>query len=86
MASQLNRPLLSVSNLLLLVATIFLAILLWQLRGLLVTLMIAVVLAAAIAPIVNIAERLRFPRWLAVIGVYLTLVAGLTGVGLLVLP
>lgn len=86
MASPLNRPLLSVSNPILLVVTVFLAILLWQLRGLLVTLTIAVVLAAAIVPLVNVAERWRFPRWLAAIGVYLALIASLVGVGLLIGP
>lgn len=85
MASQLNRNI-SVSNLLLIVATVFLVVLLWQLRSLLLTLMIAVVLAAAIAPLVAVAERLRFPRWLAVIGVYLTLLAGLIGAGLIIGP
>ena len=44
MASSLNRQNLSVSNLLLIVATGFLVLLLWQLRSFLVTLMIAVVL------------------------------------------
>lgn len=86
MASQLNRNNLSVSNLLLIVATGFLVVLLWQLRSLLVTLMIAVVLATAIAPLTSSAERLRFPRWLAVIAVYLSLIAGVTGAGLLIGP
>jgi len=86
MASQLNRNNLSVANLLLIVATVLLVVLLWQLRSLLVTLMIAVVLAAAIAPIVDAAERLRCPRWLAVIIVYLALLAGLIGAGLIIGP
>jgi predicted PurR-regulated permease PerM len=85
MASQLNRTI-SLSNILLIVATGFLVVLLWQLRSLLVTLMIAVVLAAAIAPIIDAAERLRIPRWLAVITVYLALLGGLTGAGLIIGP
>lgn len=85
MASQLNRPI-SLSNIFLIVATGFLVVLLWQLRSLLVTLMIAVVMAAAIAPIIDAAERLRFPRWLAVITVYLSLLGGLTGAGLIIGP
>lgn len=85
MASQLNRNIF-VSNLLLIVATSLLLVLLWQLRSLLVTLMIAVVLAAAIAPLVAAAERLRFPRWLAVISVYLAFVIGLIGAGLVIGP
>lgn len=86
MASQLNRPNLSVSNLLLIVATGFLVILLWQLRSLLVTLMIAVVLAAAVTPLVEAAEKWRFPRWLAVITVYLAILASLIGAGLIIGP
>ncbi len=86
MASPLNRQNLSISNLLLIVATGFLVLLLWQLRSLLVALMIAVVLAAAITPIVDTAEKLRFPRWLAVITVYLALIASLTGAGLIIGP
>lgn len=86
MASPLKRQNLSVSSLLLIAATVFLVVLLWQLRGLLLTLAIAVVLAAAIAPIVDIAEKWRFPRWLAVISVYLALLAGLIGAGLIIGP
>lgn len=86
MASQLNRPNLSVSNLLLIVATGFLVIMLWQLRSLLVTLMIAVVLAAAVTPLVEAAEKWRFPRWLAVITVYLAMLASLIGAGLIIGP
>lgn len=86
MASPLNRPYLSLANLLLIVATGFVVVLLWQLRSLLVTLMIAVVLAAAIAPLVDIAEKWRFKRWLAVISVYLSLIATLVGAGLVIGP
>jgi len=85
MASQLNRTI-SLSNILLIVATGFLVVLLWQLRSLLVTLMISVVLAAAITPIIDAAERLQIPRWLAVITVYLALLGGLTGAGLIIGP
>ncbi|MEA5507058.1 AI-2E family transporter [Halotia wernerae UHCC 0503] len=81
-----KRQTISLSNLLLIVATVFLSILMWQLRSLFVTFMIAVVLAAAIAPIVNAAERLRLPRWLGVIVVYISLIAGLIGAGLIIGP
>ncbi|MBE9051158.1 AI-2E family transporter [Nostocales cyanobacterium LEGE 11386] len=81
-----QRKAISLSNLLLIVATFFVVVLLWQLRSLLVTLMIAVVLAAAIAPIVNAAEKLRIPRWLGVIVVYVSLIAGLVGAGLIIGP
>lgn len=76
----------SLVNLLLVVTTGLLLVLLWQLRGLLVALMIAVVIAATLAPIIDRAEKLRLPRWLAVIMVYLGLIAGLAGVGVLIGP
>lgn len=76
----------SLVNLLLVVTTGLLLVLLWQLRSLLVALMIAVVIAATLAPIIDSAEKLRLPRWLAVIMVYLGLIAGLTGVGVLIGP
>jgi predicted PurR-regulated permease PerM len=53
---------------------------------LLVALMIAIVVAAALAPIIDSAEKLRLPRWLAVIVVYLGLIGLLTGAGVLIGP
>lgn len=76
----------SLVNLLLVVSTGLLLVLLWQLRSLLVTLMIAIVVAAALAPIIESAQKLRIPRWLAVIVVYLGLIAILTGLGILIGP
>jgi predicted PurR-regulated permease PerM len=81
-----QRITVSLINLLLVVTTGLLLVLLWQLRSLLVTLMIAVVVAAALAPIIDHAQKLRMPRWLAVIVVYLGLIAILTGAGLLIGP
>lgn len=81
-----QRLTVSLINLLLVVSTGLLLVLLWQLRSLLVTLMIAVVVAAALAPTINTVQRLRIPRWLAVILVYLGLISILTGVGLLIGP
>ncbi len=81
-----QRLTVSLVNLLLVVSTGLLLVLLWQLRSLLVTLMIAIVVAAALAPIIEKAEKLRIPRWLAVIVVYLGLIAILTGVGILIGP
>ncbi|MFQ4145021.1 AI-2E family transporter [Chlorogloeopsis sp. ULAP02] len=81
-----KRQAISLLNLLLIIATFFLVVLLWQLRSLLLTLMIAVVLAAAIAPIVDTAERLRLPRWLGVILAYIGLIASLVGLGLIIGP
>jgi predicted PurR-regulated permease PerM len=81
-----QRLTISLSNLILLVAVSLLLVLLWQLRSLLVALMIAVVIAATLAPIVDRTQRLNLPRWLAVIIVYLGLIASLTGFGLLIGP
>ncbi|PSO71761.1 MAG: AI-2E family transporter [Cyanobacteria bacterium QS_1_48_34] len=67
-------------------ATVLLVVLLWQLRSLLVVLMISVVLASALAPMINNAQKLGIPRLLAVVIVYLVLIAGLTGAGLLIGP
>ena len=64
---------LSLSNLLLIVATGLLLVLLWQLQGLLVILMIAIVLAATLAPTIDTAQQSGIPRWLAVILVYIGL-------------
>jgi len=81
-----QRLTVSLVNLVLVVTTGLLLVLLWQLRSLLVTLMIAVVVAAALAPIIDSAQKLRVPRWLAVIVVYLGLIGILTGAGVLIGP
>lgn len=81
-----QRISLSLSNILLIVATCLLLVLLWQLRSLLVTLMIAIVLASTLAPIIESAQKLRIPRWLAVILVYLSLIGIVTLAGLLIGP
>lgn len=76
----------SLSSLLLIGGSIFLLLLLWQLRGLVVILMIAIVIASTLAPLVKSVENLGFPRWLAVISVYLILLILLTGISLLLGP
>lgn len=81
-----QRITISSSNLLLIITGGLLLVLLWQLRNLLVVLMIAVVLASTLAPITDSAQKLGIPRWLAVIIVYLGLIGGLTGLGLLIGP
>jgi predicted PurR-regulated permease PerM len=81
-----QRISISLSSVLLICGVIPLLIVLWQLRSLIVLVMISVVLAAAIAPIVDWAERWRIPRWLTVVLVYLALIGGLTGVSLLIGP
>ena len=83
----MNRRIsLSLTNIVLLVILPLLLILLWQLRSLIVVLMIAVVIAATIAPIVNTTEKLGMPRFLAIILVYVGLISTLTGFGLIVGP
>ncbi|NJL97468.1 MAG: AI-2E family transporter [Synechococcaceae cyanobacterium SM2_3_2] len=67
-------------------AALLLSILLWQLRSLVVTLMISVVLAATLAPIIDSAQKLKLPRWLAVVVVYLGLIAVVVGAGLIIGP
>ena len=76
----------SLGNILLVVAVSLLLILGWQLRSLIVVLMIAVVIAATLAPAIAAAQKLGIPRWLSVIGVYLSLIAILTGAGLIIGP
>jgi len=81
-----QRVSVSISTILSILAAVALLLVFWQLRGLLVVIMIAVVLAASIVPVVNWAERFRVPRVLSVIVVYLSLLAGLSGVGVLIGP
>lgn len=83
-----NRSIsLSLSNLLLIAAVVLSIVVLWQLQSLVVILMISVVLAASIAPVVNLCERvLRLPRWLAAILSYIGLISVVTGVVLIIGP
>ena len=76
----------SLGNLFSVVAIGLSLILCWQLRSLIVVLMIAVVIAATLAPAIATAHKLGIPRWLSVIGVYLGLIAILIGVVLLIGP
>ncbi|MEQ9669766.1 AI-2E family transporter [Coleofasciculus sp. G2-EDA-02] len=81
-----RRIAISIQSILLITATVLLLLLLWQLGSLLVILMIAVVLAATLAPIIKSAQQLGMPRWLAVVLVYLGLLTILVGVGVLIGP
>jgi len=81
-----RRITLSLSNILLVVGAVLVLVLLSQLQGLIVLILISVVLASSIVPLVDWAQGLKMPRWLAVIFVYLTLIGGLTGFGLLIGP
>ncbi|PSN17854.1 AI-2E family transporter [filamentous cyanobacterium CCP5] len=77
---------LSLGTALLLLLVVPLLLLLWQLRSLILLLLISVVLASSIAPVVDWAERYRIPRWLAVVLIYISLLATAVGVGLLAGP
>ena len=81
-----RRIFISLSNIVLLVTLPLLLILLWQLRSLIVILMISVVLSATLAPIVNATQKVGVPRFLAVLIVYAGLIATLTGFGLIIGP
>lgn len=80
------RLTLSFPSFLLALATFLLLALLWQLQSLVIILMTAIVLAASITPIVDWAEHRRIPRLLSVIAIYLGLIGGFTGLGLLIGP
>ena len=81
-----RRISISLSNIVLLVTLPLLLILLWQLRSLIVILMISIVLSATLAPIVNATQKVGVPRFLAVLIVYAGLIAALTGFGLIIGP
>ena len=81
-----RRISISTVNLVLLFTLPLLIILLWQLRSLIVVLMISIVIAATLAPIVNTTQKLGVPRFLAVLLVYAALIGTLTGFGLIVGP
>ena len=77
----------SLSSLLLLLGTGLSLVALWQLRGLLLIVMIAIVVAASIAPVVGSLEhRLHLPRWLAVLVSYFGLIAIVVGLSLVIGP
>lgn len=81
-----RRVSISFSSLLLIISCGLLLVLLWQLKSLIITLMIAIIIAATLSPLINRAEKLNIPRWLAVIGLYLSIISLLIGVALLIGP
>ncbi len=81
-----QRIAISLSNVFGILLMIVFGLLLWQLKDLLVLVMTAVVLAVTLAPAVDVLERVRLPRWLSVLTVYLGLTTALVGVGLLIGP
>lgn len=86
MSERQTKINISVATFLWIVGIFLLLVLLWQLRSLLVILMIAIVIASTLAPIIERAEKLNIPRWLGVILVYLGLISLLTGAGLVIGP
>src|SRR5688572_19469052 len=48
--------------------------------------LIAAFFAVAITPAVNWLDKRRVPRWLAILLVYLSIAAGIFGIGLLIVP
>ena len=77
---------LSISSLVAVFVAIASFLLLWQLKGVLLLLMVAIVLATSIAPVVDFAERFWLPRWLSAALFYLMAIAALVGVFLLIGP
>src|SRR5688572_31904435 len=65
------------------VAALYFAYLIRDVIGLI---LIAVFFAVAIAPAVNWLDQRRVPRWLAILLVYLSIAAGIFGIGLLIVP
>jgi predicted PurR-regulated permease PerM len=65
------------------VAALYFAYLIREVIGLVV---IAAFFAVAIAPAVNWLDKRRVPRWLAILLVYLSIAAGIFGIGLLIVP
>jgi predicted PurR-regulated permease PerM len=65
------------------VAALYFAYLIRDVIGLVV---IAAFFAVAIAPAVNWLDKRRVPRWLAILLVYLSIGAGIFGIGLLIVP
>ena len=65
------------------VAALYFAYLIRDVIGLVV---IAAFFAVAIAPAVNWLDKRRVPRWLAILLVYLSIAAGIFGIGLLIVP
>jgi predicted PurR-regulated permease PerM len=77
--------------------TAFAVLVLWaayQVRNVLLLIYISAVLAVGFSPIVRLIERQkvlpigtrRFPRWLAILVLYLVIIGALTGIGFLIVP
>ena len=68
----------NISSLLWILGAVLLLVLLWQLQSLVVIFMVAIVIAATLAPAITWAITHGIPRWLAVIGVYVGLLTVIT--------
>ena len=76
----------SFSSVLVVLITTALLVLLWQIRFLVVITLTAVVVAASMAPIVDVLEGLRLPRWLATLMAYMGLIATVVGLIFIIGP
>ncbi len=81
-----RRIVLTLPGILLLTAVVGVLLVGWQLRGLLLIVMCAIVVAASIEPLVDTLERWRLPRWLGVLFTLVLLVSLLVGTGASVGP
>lgn len=86
MSKSKNLISFSKADLALIIATILLLFLMWQLRNLLVILMISIVIASTLSPIINRAEKFFIPRWLSVILAYLGIILIFFLAGLIIGP
>ena len=67
--------------------TAILVAILWAAREALLLVYISALIAMGFSPIVGVLERVRgVPRWLAILVIYLAIVAGLVLVGLMIIP
>lgn len=58
----------------------------YLIREIVTLLLISVFLAIALSPLVNMLDRRRFPRWAAILSVYLAIVVSIFSIGLAVVP
>ena len=58
----------------------------YLIRDVIYLILIAAFFAVAIAPAVNWLDKRHVPRWLAILLVYLSIAAGIFGIGLLIVP
>ena len=87
MGLSYDIPARTIAKVLLVAVGIALALyLLYLVRQIVLLVVVSVFLAIALTPAVNFLHRGRVPRWVAILGVYLGIVASIVGLGLLVIP